>query len=125
MQDVGSLQLHGTGTPLGDPIEAGAALAVLRPASTKIVQPASTLVMNHQQPLALVACKSALGHAEPAAGALGLVHALLALRTLEEQPLQHLNEVGHIRCMQRDVMRSSSSVWVWNDIGSGICTTDN
>ncbi len=66
--DVAALQMHGTGTPLGDPIEVGAAAEVL-------LGPAS------RQPLAFLASKSAVGHAEPAAGegAVSLGGACLAL----------------------------------------------
>ena len=51
-----AVQMHGTGTPLGDPIEVGALAAALvesRPAGT---------------PLALMASKSWSGHGEPGAG---------------------------------------------------------
>ena len=50
--------MHGTGTPLGDPIEVGAALAVLR---------------GSEHAVALTAAKSLVGHAEPAAGAVSLL----------------------------------------------------
>ena len=56
--DLGALELHGTGTPLGDPIEVGAALGVLSDSST---------------PVRLTAAKSRVGHAEPAAGAIGML----------------------------------------------------
>ncbi len=55
---LGALELHGTGTPLGDPIEVGAALAVLSGSET---------------PVQLTAAKSRVGHAEPAAGAIGML----------------------------------------------------
>ena len=60
-----SLEMHGTGTPLGDPIEIAAALAVLQ---TSALPDAS----SSGQPLELHAAKSRLGHTEPAAGAMGL-----------------------------------------------------
>lgn len=47
----------------GDPIEVGAALAVLR---------------GSRAPLALSAAKSRLGHAEPAAGAIGMLQVCCA-----------------------------------------------
>lgn len=50
------LQMHGTGTPLGDPIEIGAATSVY-------------LSANRQESLTLSSSKSSVGHAEPAAGA--------------------------------------------------------
>lgn len=59
--DVDNLEMHGTGTPLGDPIEVGAALAVLS-------------VPGKQAPLSLSAVKSMLGHCEPAAGAASAWH---------------------------------------------------
>ncbi|MBT2408797.1 MULTISPECIES: beta-ketoacyl synthase N-terminal-like domain-containing protein [unclassified Streptomyces] len=66
--EVGYLETHGTGTPLGDPIEFRAAADVLcrdRPAS---------------RPLVLGALKSAIGHLEPAAGVAGLIKSVQVLR---------------------------------------------
>ena len=56
--------MHGTGTPLGDPIETGAACAALK---------------SDSRPLQLSAAKSILGHAEPAAGSVGMAHAAFIL----------------------------------------------
>ncbi len=53
------VQLHGTGTPLGDPIEMSAAAVVL----------ASGARLSTSNALALASSKSIVGHAEPAAGA--------------------------------------------------------
>ncbi len=64
--DVAALQMHGTGTPLGDPIELGAALQLLRPASSGA----------EGGVLALLAAKTLVGHAEPASGALGVAAAV-------------------------------------------------
>ncbi|MFF8838690.1 SDR family NAD(P)-dependent oxidoreductase [Streptomyces sp. NPDC015130] len=66
--DVRYVELHGTGTPVGDPIEAaalGAALGTGRPAG---------------QPLLVGSVKTNIGHLEGAAGIAGLVKAVLALR---------------------------------------------
>ena len=62
--------MHGTGTPLGDPIEVGAAAAVYLAAA------------GRQSLMSLVALKSDMGHAEPAAGVYECVreHAPAAFR---------------------------------------------
>ena len=61
------LQMHGTGTPLGDPIEMGAAATVLVDGSQRVA------------PLAACVGKTWIGHTEAAAGAMGLTHATAAL----------------------------------------------
>ncbi|MET9294672.1 polyketide synthase [Streptomyces sp. NPDC003077] len=63
--DIGYLEAHGTGTPLGDPIELEAARAALG-------SPGRTWHVG--------SVKANLGHAESAAGVLGLIKALLCLR---------------------------------------------
>lgn len=69
-EDLAVLEMHGTGTPLGDPIEVGAALAVLSKRQE------AGLPVLRRLPLTLAAVKTRLGHTEPAAGAAGLCHAL-------------------------------------------------
>ena len=64
---IGCLEMHGTGTPLGDPIEVGAAAAIFG--------------SGRQTPLCLGAAKSVLGHTEPAAGATGMTRAMLRCET--------------------------------------------
>ena len=65
--DVQYVELHGTGTPVGDPIEAaalGAALGAGRPADA---------------PLLVGSVKTNVGHLEGAAGIVGLLKAALAI----------------------------------------------
>ena len=71
--DVSCLELHGTGTPLGDPIEVGAAAAVYGLPSWK----SADASQSSRQALCLGAVKSTLGHTEPAAGATGVCKMLL------------------------------------------------
>lgn len=73
-----------TGTPLGDPIELGAAAAVFLNAAPS---PGSRA---YPSPLSLMASKSWAGHAEPAAGIVGAVHAAVALRLSIDLPIMHL-----------------------------------
>ncbi len=74
--------MHGTGTGLGDPIECGAAAATYgkRPVNST--------------PLSLTTSKTSLGHSEPAAGVVGMLHALHAARQRATQPLLHLRSMG-------------------------------
>ena len=74
--DIGLLETHGTGTALGDPIEMEAITEVLgRPASGAKLWVGSA--------------KANLGHLEAAAGAAGLVKAILSLKHRLVPPLVH------------------------------------
>ncbi len=72
--DVQYVELHGTGTPLGDRVEAGALGAVLGRA-----KPAS-------DPLAVGSAKTNVGHLEGAAGIVGLIKAALCIERGELPP---------------------------------------
>ena len=67
-QDVDYLEAHGTGTPVGDPIEANAAAAAYAPG-----RPAD-------RPLLIGSVKTNIGHLESAAGVAGFMKAALALK---------------------------------------------
>ncbi|MCC6750534.1 MAG: SDR family NAD(P)-dependent oxidoreductase [Deltaproteobacteria bacterium] len=71
---VDFVETHGTGTPLGDPIEVQALAAAL--GSTR----------PRERALALGAVKANLGHLEPAAGVAGLLKVVLALAHEELPP---------------------------------------
>ncbi len=79
---IGYLEAHGTGTPLGDPIEIGAIGAVFGPERTA------------GEPLAVGSVKTNLGHLEGAAGIAGLMKIVLSLQRKEIPPHLHL-ETGN------------------------------
>ena len=68
--DVSGVQLHGTGTPLGDPIEIGAVNSVFLSGQGKEAG---------AFPFSLATVKTAYGHTEPAAGVIGLLSSVFSL----------------------------------------------
>ncbi|XRA96306.1 AMP-binding enzyme [Pycnococcus provasolii] len=75
------VDLHGTGTPLGDPIEVGAVAAAV-------------LMASRAESVSLAARKSAWGHAEPASGGVGLAALALRLDDAANEAIIHLRSVN-------------------------------
>ena len=73
-ESIGYIEAHGTGTPLGDPIEVGALTRVFRTST------------DANGFCALGAVKSNLGHMETAAGIAGLIKTVLALQHKQIPP---------------------------------------
>lgn len=82
---VHALHMHGTGTPLGDPIEMGGVAAVLL-AKERL----------GDSPLLLAAHKASAGHAEAAAGMVGLACAMLALESASVPYILHLGSASDL-----------------------------
>ncbi|ACY15483.1 3-oxoacyl-(acyl-carrier-protein) reductase., 6- deoxyerythronolide-B synthase [Haliangium ochraceum DSM 14365] len=76
-QQVSYLEAHGTGTPLGDPIEFRAAAAAYGPGR------------GGDRPLHIGSIKTNVGHTEAAAGVAGVMKVALSLRARQIPP--HLN----------------------------------
>ncbi|MBO0656136.1 SDR family NAD(P)-dependent oxidoreductase [Streptomyces triculaminicus] len=75
--DIQYVEAHGTGTPLGDPIELGGINNVFARSHTK------------DDPLLVGSAKTNLGHMEPASGLVGVIKAVLQIRSATIYP--HLN----------------------------------
>lgn len=103
---VGSSELHGTGTPLGDPIEVAALLAALPMRGKASAAGTSAL------PVSLLASKPDRGHAEPAAGLVGLIHSVEAtLMSCRVSPLRRLAGMNpHVSATLLRPGRSSAGV---------------
>ncbi|MGO9351408.1 MAG: sulfolipid-1 biosynthesis phthioceranic/hydroxyphthioceranic acid synthase [Mycobacterium sp.] len=74
---VGMVEAHGTGTPVGDPIEFESLASVY----------------GIERACALASAKSNLGHAEAAAGVVGLVKAVLSLQHSLVPPMAHFTRL--------------------------------
>ena len=102
---VGTLQMHGTGTALGDPIEMNAALACLMSSSPPSSSRAAPAAAPRLLPLALSAAKSSAGHAEAAAGIVGVACSALALEARVSPAVLHLrHDAPALRVAYPDVM---------------------
>ena len=74
---IGYVEAHGSGTPLGDPIEVDALTQAFRPGA---VRPGNC---------ALGSVKTNIGHLETAAGVAGLIKTILALKHGQIPPSLH------------------------------------
>src|SRR5271166_4118805 len=78
--DIAFIEAHGTGTRVGDPVEAGAIGEVLG--------------RRRRRPLPIGSIKTNIGHIEPASGLAGAIKAMLALDHDELPPSLHCEELN-------------------------------
>jgi len=76
--DIRFIEAHGTGTPLGDPVEIEGLTSVFRSGSTR--------------PCAISSVKANIGHTFEASGIISLIHAVNCLRYRLLPPLLHFRE---------------------------------
>jgi len=90
---VDFVECHGTGTSLGDPIEVGALIDTFLPGRAP------------DQPLALGAVKTNIGHLEGAAGICGLIKTALVLQHGAVPANLHLQDLNpHIEAAQKPIL---------------------
>lgn len=77
---INYIEAHGTGTPLGDPIEVGALNRVMCKGRTQ------------NNPLIIGSVKTNIGHLEAAGGVAGLIKIVLSLQHKEIPPHLHFNQ---------------------------------
>ncbi|MBG0567757.1 beta-ketoacyl synthase N-terminal-like domain-containing protein [Actinoplanes aureus] len=103
--EVGYLEAHGTGTPLGDPIEMHALTEVLGRGRTP------------DRPLWIGAVKPAIGHLEAAAGIAGLIKTVLVLQHGEIPPNLHLTRLNPRLSPERIPARLPAALTPWESGG--------
>lgn len=94
--EIGWVSVHGTGTPLGDPIEVGALGGGLSDSTTAAAAP-----------IALVSNKSCYGHTEGTAGLSGLLLAVTLVQQELHAPVMHLRNLNvHVAAAIQDWRKS-------------------
>jgi 3-oxoacyl-(acyl-carrier-protein) synthase/acyl carrier protein len=101
---IGMVAIHGTGTPLGDPIEVGALGGALRPSK------------GSQVPVSLVSVKSCYGHTEGTAGVTGM---LLAMGSVEHMLHPPVVGLGNMNLYVSSALSGMSSVAVPRQCAAG------
>lgn len=102
---IGYLEAHGTGTPLGDPIEVGAIGAVLGAGR------------DRAHPLPIGSVKTNCGHLETAAGIAGVIKVVLALQRREIPPHLHFRSGNPHIDWDRLPVTVPTAVMPWEAIG--------
>lgn len=100
------IEAHGTGTPLGDPLE----ISGLTRAFTSLEQSSST---PRQHACQLGSVKANIGHLESAAGVAGMIKVLLALKHRRIPGVVHYQEKNHFIELDETLFAISSETTEW------------
>ncbi|PRY31850.1 beta-ketoacyl synthase N-terminal-like domain-containing protein [Pseudosporangium ferrugineum] len=101
---IGVVETHGTGTALGDPVEV-AGLREVFDTGTRTRQ------------CALTAVKSNIGHLDTAAGVVGLIKMVLALRHRTVPPVAHFETPNPHLALDRTPFRVPAKAEPWEPVG--------
>ncbi len=99
--DIDYIEAHGTGTPLGDPIEMGALASIFKRTSPT------------EPPVLVTSAKANIGHTETVSGVAGLIKVLLLMQHEQAAPQLHFRELNpHIQLVgSRITIPTKSTPW--------------
>lgn len=101
--EVSYVETHGTGTPLGDPVEVQAIDTVYGRAAGRV------------SPMVLGAIKANIGHCESAAGIAGLIKLVLMLQHDRLPPITHLEALNpHFEALSSSLQFPTGSSQPWS-----------
>lgn len=104
--DVSYIEAHGTGTPLGDPIEAAGLIKAFRERGARGIE---TCLVGTAKP--------SIGHLDAAAGVTGLIKTVLQIRSGLIPPILHFREPNPRIPFAGSPFRPASELIEWNPPG--------
>lgn len=99
--EIGYVETHGTGTPLGDPIEVEALTGVLMQGRAK------------ERRSLIGSVKTNIGHLEAAAGIAGLIKTVMALKQGEVPANLHLSHLNPRICLDQTYFEIPTKAMTW------------
>ena len=99
--EIGYFEMHGTGTALGDAIEADSLASVF------------SGIQGGENPCWVGSLKANVGHLEPAAGIASLIKTLLALEKGEIAPQIHLEQINPQIALEKSRLRIPREIQAW------------
>lgn len=106
-ETISYIEAHGTGTPLGDPIEIAALTQVF--GSKKGAEGAS----GRQKACGIGSVKTNIGHLDTAAGIASLIKAVLALKYKQIPPSLHFEQLNPRACFKNSPFYINTSLSAW------------